>query len=450
MKLPESIKPVWRTIQVIRISKGLDDGLRTFIVGPYLYDIFRQLIGAETALLYASIVWAIYCGLNALLEIPTGLFADVFGRVRAIITCNACNFLYALGLASLVLFRHSALVFGVAILISAIRATAYSLHNGSYAAWVVDIVREHCPDFGYERLLARGYTYYSWSMVVGAAFGVTLYLHGVAYVAFVIGAFVCLSCTTFCMAEMRESRILHFAGPRQFWSEAVAKMGATLSTAARVCHRVPVLWYLLLTYAGYYFLFNVVGYLWPIAMGSLYGTSKWSIQWYLMAFGVPATCAISSQILNAWSARYHFRTGTKAPASCLIKWMLGTCFLGTIPILVLGITQWTTQVPFGLFAWGVLSLQSSQGIIDPSYSALINQYIPAGNSQERATIMSFGTMLQGLLILVLLVPSSMSTTGSADVVGWLLPSGIMLAILIVSARRVWMHEKKQLVIQPES
>lgn len=441
MRLPDKLKPTWRTIRVIRISKGLDDGLRMFIVGPYFYEIFKRLSGEQTALLYASLVWAIYSGLIAILEIPTGLFADVFGRVRAVTSSFVCNLIYALGLASLVLFHHSAIVIAVVLLVSIFRAAAVTFYNGSFTAWVVDAIREQEPSFGYDRLLSKGYVYYSCSMIVGAAIGVTLYLHEVAYSAFVIGALICLSCTTYCATEMHESRRLHFVNLRHFWSTATTKMANTLVSAVRVCHRVPVLWWLILTFAGYWFLFNTIGYLWPMALGSLFGTNKWSIPWYIMAFGVPATCALSSQLLSWWSARHHHKTGQKMPTSILLKWMIGTCLFGSLPIFVLGVAQWMGSIPFWLFASCVLALQSSQGIVDPAYSALINYYIPNENSQERATIMSVGAMIQGLLLLIFLVPSNMSSSGEAGVAGWILPSGIVLAILVLSVSRIATYEK---------
>lgn len=435
MKLPESIKPVWRTIQIIRISKGLDDGLRTFIVGPYFYEIFKKLSGEENALLYASVVWALYSGLLALLEIPTGLFSDVFGRARSVTYCFVFNLIYALGLASLVLINHSSVVFALVILISFARAAGVTLYNGSFTAWVVDNVREHCPEYGYDRLLAKGYTYYSLSMIIGALMGITLYLYGVAYAAFIIGGFVCLNCATFCGAEMKENRSLDFSKLNNFWGEASSRLTTTLGTAVRVCHKVPAIWWLLLIYASYTFLYNAICYLWPIALGSLYGTSRWSSKWYIMAFGVPAGCALGSQLLVWCSTHYHKKNGKRLPNASLMKWIVGSCLWGAIPIMLLGISQLMGHIPFWIFASGILALQSTNGMLDSAYSALLNAYIPDNNSQERSTIMSVGTMLQGVLLMALLVPSS-TPTGVAGVIGWLLPSSLLLIVLAVAVWRI--------------
>lgn len=447
MKLPESVKPIWRTVQVIRVSKGLDDGLRMFIVGPYFYEIFKRVSGSETALLYTSIVWAIYCGLVALLEIPTGVLADVFGRTNAIVSCFVFNLIYALGLASLVFFKHTYLVFSMVVFISIARAAAITLYNGSFSAWVVDSVREKHPDFGYERLLASGYVYYSCSMVVGAALGVTFYLYGVAYVAFVLGGMTCLNCIIYCLAQMQESRSLHFFSFKQFWGDAGSRMAEVVVTAFRVCHRVPALRWLILAFACYGFLFNVVGYLWPIALGSQYGTEKWSPNWYIMAFAVPATCALGSQILAWWGNRLHQKTGQKMSTQSLLRWMIGTCVFAALPIMALGAAQVFGRVPFFVFAWGVLSLQSTQGIVDPCYSALMHYYIPEQNSRERATIMSIGTMLNGFLMLLLLVPSS-SPSGTSTTIGWILPAGILLIMAIVAKLKVGKCEGRDLSCLP--
>ncbi len=442
MKLPEPVKPIWRTIQVIRIGKGLDDGLRLYIVGPFFYEIFRNAAGEDKALLYTSIVWAIYCGLIAILEIPTGALADIFGRVRVITACFLLNLVYGLCLASLAFFKSTPLIFTVAILSFIIRGLAFALFNGSYSAWVADSVNNVCSGFGYERLLARGYAYTWWAQIIGSVLGITLYLQGVPSVAFVVGAMICLSTATYCIAEMCETRVLRFANLRYIWGNIASKVHQTIKTGFKVCHQYPVLWWLLAIYASYDLLISVLGFLWPVAMVALFGSAKWSKEWYIMAFAVPLVAALGAHLL-AWSGdrSYHI-SGKKMTNRTLRYWLIGGGFCASLPIVLLGFLTQPQVLNFATFAVVVLLVRLTAGVMEPCYNALVHNYIPDHHSRERATILSIGGMINGLMLLLLFVPSS-GKTGATSPYGWILPASILILVLFFGNSRLRKYEAEK-------
>lgn len=101
------------------------------------YQLF--LVSRGMNLLEINIINMFYMAGVFLLEVPTGAFADVFGRKRSIV--SGC---FALSLSVLVYyFGNSLLMFITAELVGALGAT---LLSGALEAWVVDSLREHNYD----------------------------------------------------------------------------------------------------------------------------------------------------------------------------------------------------------------------------------------------------------------------------------------------------------------
>lgn len=453
MKLPESVKPIWRTVQIFQIARGVDTGLRQFIVGPFLYTIFSTVSGEESAMFYTALVWAIYCGLSAVLELPTGALADIFGRVRTLIIAMFLNLLYGVGLACLVCFQSFSLILSIALFVFVLRAFAYTIYNGSFTAWVVDSINEVHPGFGYERMLARGNVYYYWCKIVGGIMGVAMFLHGVGYIAFVTGSMVCLCCAAYCMAVMEETASLKFLDWNEFKKIAFRSIKDTITTGVRACHATPILWWLLAFYAIYDFLIGVVQYLWPVFMSANWGAQKWSPEWYGMVFAVPMVSAFGAHFISWWGDFVQHKTGKKASNWALRTLMYGTTvFFVVLPILGLGLLNFFGMASFAVFALSILCVESTAGTITPCFESLMNNYIPAKNTKERATILSIGSMLSGLLLLLLLIPSS-GASGATTVVGWILPACLLLVVIILGYFRFRSLEnvhRKQPVLTMES
>jgi MFS family permease len=379
--------------------------------------------------------------LIAILEIPTGALADIFGRVRVITACFLLNLVYGLCLASLIFFKSTTLISTVAILSFIIRGLAFTLFNGSYSAWVADSINDVCPGLGYERLLARGYAYSWWSQMIGGVLGITLYLQGFPYVAFVIGAMICLSTATYCIAEMHETHVLRFVNVQQIWGDATSRIYQTVRSGFKVCHQYPVLWWLLAIYA-YDLLISVLGFLWPVALGALFGSAKWSKEWYFMAFSVPMVAVLGAHLL-AWLGDRRHRISGERMSNCTLRyWLIGGGLCASLPVVLLGFLTPSHVMNFATFAAVVLLVRLTAGMMEPCYNALVHNYIPTHHSRERATILSIGGMINGLLLLLLFVPSS-GKTGATSPYGWILPASILMVVLFFGNLRLKKYEAEK-------
>ncbi len=441
MKIPSQLTPIWRSIQIIRIGKGLDDGLRMFIVGPFFYDVFKKTAGEEHALFYTSLVWSIYCGMIALFEVPTGVWADIFGRVRIVTAHFFLNLIYGLALAGLIFFHTTTTVLVVAFFAFTARAIAFTLYSGSYIAWVVDSINEVMPSFGYERLLARGTSLALWFQIVGALLGLTLYMMGVAYVAFILGALICLCCAGYCMAEMKETKSLNFAELRHFWSFSFGRLPSTVRKGIAICKQSPVIWWVVITYSTFDFLYSVIGYLWPVVMTSYFGKGKLSLEWYAIVVFTRIAGASSSQLFAWYGDRIHHETGSKMSNPTLRRWMVGAGCAASIGIIGLGYSNWSGLMTFPLFFVAILLMCVASVMVDFTYEALVNNYIHHHDSQERATVLSIASMLGHLFMLILLVPSS-GKTGETSPIGWILPASIALGVLLIGNFKIKLFERK--------
>lgn len=441
MGLPEEVKPIWRTVQIVQITRGLDTGLAVFIVGPYLYDLFQKAGAGDKSLIYISTIWAIFYGLIALLEIPTGALGDVVGRTRIIIASFLLHIIYGVVLVGLIFCKRLETLFVFALFSRFVSALAFTFFNGSFSAWVVDSLRESAPGFSYERLLGRGAAYSSWSMILGSLIGVAAYLHGIPHIAFLAKSFLCLGCVTYCMGMMEETRSLIFmSGRRLSFALFRDQMLDTIRTGVRVCNRWRALWWLLGSFAAYHLLLNVVDFLWPVVMSAQFGTKKWTPEWYGMVVAVSLLGALGSHALTWRGDGIQKRTGQRMSNTSLRRWLLASEVFAAVPIIALGIATRQGVISFPLLAFAVLAVEFAYGVVTPCFDTLMNNYIPPAHSQERATILSMGSMIRSVFVLLLMVPSS-GRSGITSPAAWILPAGILLVSSLVVEWRLRTHDK---------
>lgn len=440
MKLPDAVRPIWRTVQIVKITRGLDAGLKAYILAPFLYELFRLHTNDKNALFYTALLWALFYGLMAVLEIPTGAFSDVFGRAKTVIYSLILSVIYGFTLVMLPLCNSVVLLLVVGTFSRIISAVSFTLFNGSFTAWIIDSLRDADPEFSYERILGRSHAYYSWSMIVGALLGVSAYLAGASFIAFIAGSLISLGCVTYCIGMMGESRQMVFLNLSSISPLKLIKtLVATTQSGFRVCSRVPVLWWILGAYATYNLLLNVVDFLWPVTMGAQFGTGKWSPAWYAMVLGVSLAGAFGAQFL-AWAGdSVQKNTGHRMSNSMLRRWLVCSLFLASVPILILGYATDKGWISFPLFASCIMMLEITFGVVSPCVDSLINNYIPAHNAKERATILSMGGTIRGLLVLLLMVPSS-GVSGMNSPVGWMIPAGILFLMAFVIGSRIKKYE----------
>lgn len=439
--IPSSLKPIWRVIQVYEVSRGLTLGLSAYIIGPYFYDTFRRYGNDKEALMYVAVLLSIFFGLVALFEIPTGALGDTIGRVRVVIASTFMKVIDGLLLAAVIFFDSFIIVFILMVLTRIATALSYTLASGNFSAWVVDSIREKEPNYGYERLLARGHEYQQWATIVGSLLGIATYLHGVPYIAFISRSLIALGCVTYCIAEMEESFSLSFLSPhRRVWSAMVERMRKTMRTAFAVCNSNPQLWWLVIGVATYKYLLDVVDYLWPVAMRAQFGVTKWSPQWYMMAVFMPLSVALMARMLSRLGDRAQRLSGQRLSNRSLRYFLTGSFLLAALPVIVLGFLNSQGLFSFPMFAATILAVECTFGIVEPSFSTLVNNYLPEKNASERATILSFGSFVRSILVLLLMIPSS-GPSANRSPLGWLLPAIILLLVALLTNWRLKKNEQ---------
>lgn len=438
--LPAEVRPIWRTVQIVYISKGFLLGVGTFIIGPYFYSAFQKVCSEPDALFYATLLWSIYFGLIALLEIPTGALADTIGRVRVVLSSFVLYVLNGLLMMSLFFCDSLVVLLSLGILTRLTSAIGFTFFNGSFSAWVVDSLRETAPEFGYERLLARGKAYHAVAMIVGGVLGTTAYLHDVAYAAYLTGALLSLGCVTYCLAEMEESRSIVFLDVgRGLWGLMARRLVGTMKKGMVLCQQSPVLWWLLGVYAVFKFLYNVVEFLWPVAFGAQFGVARWSPSWYGIVIAIPLAIAGGAQFLAWRGDLVGSTTQRKLDNRRLCRWLMRSFVLAALPIIALSFLNREGVLSLPLFATAILCLQAAYGFVEPCFETIVNNYIPDRHANERATILSMGSFVRAILVLLLTIPSR-GSTGMNSPSGWLIPACALVIATLITHWSVRRHE----------
>ncbi len=439
--IPDAIKPIWRALAFVQTCNGLAFGLYLYTFGPWFYDAFGGDHNAATAMMLTSVLLGVRQAGVAVLEAPTGAIADAIGRVHAISWAWFFRVFFFSALAVLPLFHGITAVFLCAIFASISFAFASTFYNGALSAWVVDTCRVVDPHYQYGHLFVRGYSAMLWAELVGALIGITCFLEGVAYAAYIMGAFVCFVAMSYCLREMPESRHLNFLGLKATFSTITKRVGELLGIGAMVLRRAPAITVLILLYATTLFLENVVKYFWPIAVRAQLGVTNRQFTWLLLVSVMCLAAIVGARSLRFLLDRIH-RTDPRRQLVVIRRSLLGLCFASATAVLALAVAN---RYGYDSFWWVmsiVVFISLTFGFLKPCYETLANHYIPPDFIQARATILSFGSMTRGALLLVLAVPSG-GNSSATTTQGWAVPAcAVLLSVFI--ARVVLKRNERRL------
>ena len=152
--------PTYRLERTYYLTKALFWFATALPVGVWV--LFAQSRGFTLG--QVGLFYGLYSLTVALLEVPSGTLADVWGRKRTVLL--ACAFLTAAQLVLLWAFSP-ALLLGWALLYGAGRALA----SGALEAWFVDRVQEAAPQTDLQPLFARAATIELSALTLGTLFG---------------------------------------------------------------------------------------------------------------------------------------------------------------------------------------------------------------------------------------------------------------------------------------
>lgn len=430
MHVPETPQAIRRVVMIVQSTMGLCFGLYLFTYGVYYYEHFGAHGDAQTAILLTTTLLAVRQGLIALLDVPTGAYADAVGRDRAVRWSFFFRMLFFIFLAAIAICRTRAMAFTCGLLSCLAFALAASLFSGAFTAWVVDSLRRTAPTASYEAVISRGYEFLLGAQVVGSLLGVGCYLAGVPSLAYLLGASACFACMAYCMTTMDAAAA---AGARRkpALAELARRGGEYIVTGFTVCRREPALLALVGFMATFAFLVNLVDFLWPVAMQSRFGTREFSLEWTGMAIAIGFISLLGARLLTTINQRWQ-RRNQHVPSSVLRIYLVVAAFIAALPVLALATIWREAQGTFGYFAATILAVELAYGMVCPCYDSLVNHYIPPQHANERATVMSVGSCFKGILIFCLSVPAG-GHSGDTTMNGWVLPA----ALVTIAGSAVW-------------
>ena len=442
------IRDVWSVVKVIRVSAGLVLGLFLYTYGVFLFDHF----GGDQKAFRLTIFLVIFTDLIIFLtEVPTGALADYIGRKKAVIASFSFQALTCAAQAGMVFIVSVKGSFILAALSAITYALSFTLFSGSFNAWVVDAVRERKIPEGHASLLARSYSYIFLGQIVGAIIGLSLYLSGYIVYAFSLGCTVCVVCVCYCGFNMQETVSLSFYNGSLLMKQSLLKMRDIMIVGFKILIKSPVLLYLVFIQTGLMFLINIVNYMWPIGMKTNFGAGKMSPYWFLIVFVGLGASTVGSKWIERINRSFQLNPVKKSPSSILWLWFVGVALVSSLPIAVLGVEKIYGFTSFTLFFVAITLCQFGYGFLSPTYYILLNNYIPAEHSKERATIMSFGSMFTSLVMMVLMFPSS-GPNGEDTAIGWIIPSGIVILMVLIFHPLMRRYQRKigELSKQPDA
>lgn len=451
MNIPQELRQVWRVTVVVMSNFGFTAGLYLYTWAAYFHDLFiERQASEETAILLMAILLIMQLGLIALLEVPLGAVGDALGRRKTVLWSLIYRTVFFAGLAGMFFFESLPASYLCAIFASIAFAVSYTLFSGTFTAWLVDSVLERNPDYGYERLIGRGYIYRQLTIALGSLIGMFLYLHDIIFVAYACAAFACVATLIYCKGEMRESTQLQFAdATRVTLGHTFKRIGEIIALSLRICRQSRPVLGLIALFASFMFLVNIVQYYWPVAAKSHLNLSDHSIQWALLVAVMTTTSALGSFVFTKFSDLYARRRERDVPRRVLRHWLVFSALVFALPIAIISIFVKFGQFPVLLFFGAVFATEGAIGMFTPAHDSILNKYIPKDYAQERATILSFGSMLRSIFVLLLAIPAS-GSSGANTVAAWIIPATLLLVVLLIAVRMLKRSEAKEsLAVQGE-
>lgn len=436
IQLLRSNDPVKRVRNIsffVSTMLGLSSGLALFIWGPLFYE---QLAGQSDNQMGIALTAALISFSNVLgffLEVPTGALGDAMGRKWSVVISFICKALQMLLLAVVPFCTSVTSSMTIGLFSIIFFQIAYTFYSGTFTAWCVDALREANPKIGFEYILAPSSKYRSLGTMIGGVIGIILYTNDLAYLAFLVSAAACTITAATCLAEMEDNQSIRFLDKTKLTMGAIVRsMGDIIGEALSTFKASPAILAAVTVFAAFMSLLNLAEYYWPIYISSIEtSSSAQTTYWLSLAALTMFSRAVGSQTFSLFS-KYSTNDGSAAmsPMS-LRKSLVITSMLSALPVLWL---SWQTinDKPTLLWMMGaVIGIEIAYGIIMPCFETLVNNNIPDHRSGERATVLSFASLLRGLLVTLLAIPAG-GASGAATTAGWSIPALILLIVAIVS------------------
>jgi len=423
------VQDIWNVARTLRFIDGFSAGIAQYIFGVFLYIM---LGGAENphALKQTISIFILNNILILFSEIPTGAIGDYFGRKKSIVTaCFLASLSFCLKSFLFFLEDHTQIL-SVAVFSTLSTALAFTFYSGSFVSWITDSISARNYEKGHAEILAHAFQYRFIGQLVGSAIGLSFFLNDLVFYAFAIGCMGELLCGLYCLNVMKETADMKFQGSGFNVGDSWKNMQRIITTAANVIFKSKTVSSIVVAYGSYLVMHNVVNYLWPIAMKDTFGVQKMTFFWFFLVYANIFAGLFGSRFARKISKKIY-TVDHELVSSNLRAWRYFFTISLVISFLVLAIAALThmSLLNLALFVFVISVFKFGYGFLNPTFNSLINYFIPPENSAQRATIISFSSMLITLVTALMLLPIS-GGSGKDSILGWLLPAGITVILLI--------------------
>lgn len=345
---------------------------------------------------------------NFIFEIPTGAYADYFGRKKSVILSNLF-----LMVGLLIYFESSTII--MFIIAEVICALAFTFASGALEAWMVDSLEQKRFTGKVDFVFSQSNIISQVSILLGGLIGGYLGNINLAlpFGAGAVIAFAALLVSIFFMHEkVVNKKVLSIAG-------SVAQMGliAKDSITYGVQHKV-VLWLIFSTILSM-FAFMPLNMYWSPRLNELAGNQVWLMGWVWA--GISLFMILGSYLVKQLLKKEKSYTWILVLATVILA----------LPIILVSMSNVFTIVLIGFLIYEV-----GRGMLNPLYASYLNKFVPG---EQRATILSFNSMMGKLGAGLGLVILGWIANNYSIQTSWLI-SGLLLLLLIPIYLRIKKHE----------
>lgn len=343
--------------------------IKTYVTFSFLLSLSHAFFFATYQLFLASrgmnlleinVINMFFMAGMFLMEVPTGAFADIFGRKKSVVA--GC---FALSLSMLVYFiGNNFWMFVAAELIGALGLTFLS---GALEAWVVDALAFH----GYDGELSHVFRRETYATQIGIIFGslaggylgersLALPWLVSAIATFLVGCFA-----IFALKEMRSER--------KKFTLSLDPFRRTISDSIALGYKNKSVWFVILF--GMLLAVSVQGMnmQWPFVFQNTFGFFTSKLGWLFVAISV--FTMLGGQLSKYISSRIKQEKNAVVLSQ------------GITAIGILGASSMAGVVPV---TFAFLLHELGRGVLGPIKQNYLNNRIP---SEQRATILSFDSMI---------------------------------------------------------
>ncbi|MBI5133812.1 MAG: MFS transporter [Candidatus Taylorbacteria bacterium] len=391
-----------KTDQIVRQYLWLT-GIFNFGVSMSLATYVAFLISRGLNLFEVNLVNVAFFATMFLCEIPTGAFADTFGRKRSyVISC----FLFSIGE---IVYSQATGMAGF-LLAEILAGVGRTFANGAYHAWLVDTLRHHGFQGSTKPVFRKEQMVRQFVSIPGAIIGSYVGSYDLSY-PWLLGGVIGIASGTLALISMKEE---YFVKRKARVLESVKEMLATAKKGIAMSGRSAPLRFLLVISMSISFSVQALNMQWQPFFGEGVRTAHFGYIW--------AGISLAIFLGMHYSLRFSERFGSEKVA------LVSCCVLSGLGMVAAALAKDYVALSLAIF----LLHEIPRGAYVPLKEAFLNDSI---EDRERATIISCQSAFTHLACLSGLFLSGVVANQASIGTAWIM-SGVVVAIVPLLALRL--------------